>query len=35
MLMPEIVYTDNFDDDADDVEDNWGGFLRLQANFGG
>ena len=31
-IIPEIVYTDNFDqDNADD----WGGFLRLQANFGG
>jgi len=31
-ITPEIVYTDNFDFDQDD---NWGGFLRFQANFGG
>ncbi|RLP25367.1 porin [Mesorhizobium sp. YM1C-6-2] len=31
-IIPEIVYVDNFDTDPDD---NWGGFLRLQANFGG
>lgn len=31
-ITPEFVYTDNFD--ADDA-DNIGGFLRLQANFGG
>ncbi len=31
-VIPEIVYVDNFDvDDADA----WGGYLRLQANFGG
>jgi hypothetical protein len=31
-----VVYVDNFDDDFDDDDgDNWGGFLRLQANFGG
>ena len=32
LLKPEIVYVDNFD--ADDA-DAWGGFLRVQANFGG
>ncbi len=32
LIKPEIIYTDNFDDDD---ADNWGGFLRLQANFGG
>jgi hypothetical protein len=31
-VIPEVVYVDNFDTDPDD---NWGGFLRLQANFGG
>jgi hypothetical protein len=32
LIKPEIIYTDNFDlDDADA----WGGFLRIQANFGG
>jgi hypothetical protein len=36
LIKPELVYIDNFNDDFDD-EDNeeWGGFLRLQANFGG
>jgi hypothetical protein len=37
-VIPEIIYVDNFGDDDDfddDDEDNWGGFLRLQANFGG
>jgi hypothetical protein len=33
VIKPEIVYVDNFD--ADDFGDNWGGFLRFQANFGG
>ena len=33
-ITPEIVYTDNFDDDSDD-EDNWGAMVRFQANFGG
>jgi hypothetical protein len=33
LIKPEIIYVDNFD--TDDVEDNWGGFLRFQANFGG
>jgi hypothetical protein len=33
-ITPEIIYVDNFDDDLD-VDDAWGGFLRLQANFGG
>ena len=31
-ITPEIVYTDNFDEDD---SDQWGGFLRFQANFGG
>jgi len=31
-ITPEIQYTDNFDIDD---SDNWGGFLRFQANFGG
>ena len=31
-IIPEVVYVDNFD--ADDA-DHWGGFLRMQANFGG
>jgi len=31
-IIPEVVYVDNFD--ADNA-DHWGGFLRLQANFGG
>jgi hypothetical protein len=34
-VIPEIVYVDNFNDDFPEVDDNWGGFLRLQANFGG
>ncbi len=34
LLKPEIIYTDNFDSEFDDA-DQWGGFLRLQANFGG
>lgn len=35
LIKPEVVYYDNFDDDVDYEGDNWGGFLRLQANFGG
>ncbi|MCX7304653.1 MAG: porin [Hyphomicrobiales bacterium] len=31
-VIPEITYQDNFDTD---FSDNWGGTLRLQANFGG
>ena len=31
-IIPEVVYTDNFDGDNDGE---WGGFLRMQANFGG
>jgi hypothetical protein len=35
-VIPEITYEDNFNDDFDDDDaDEWGGFLRLQANFGG
>jgi hypothetical protein len=38
-IIPEIIYVDNFDiDDSFNGsfnDDNWGGFLRLQANFGG
>jgi hypothetical protein len=34
LLKPEIIYTDNFESDDDD-SDSWGGFLRVQANFGG
>jgi hypothetical protein len=37
-VIPEITYTDNFDTDFfrdGDTDENWGGFLRLQANFGG
>jgi hypothetical protein len=34
-VIPEITYEDNFDDDVDFDGDEWGGFLRLQANFGG
>jgi len=34
-VIPEIIYVDNFNDDFPEVDDNWGGFLRLQANFGG
>jgi hypothetical protein len=33
-VIPEVIYVDNFDDDVE-VDDNWGAFLRLQANFGG
>jgi hypothetical protein len=33
-IIPEIIYVDNFDSDVE-VDDNWGGFLRMQANFGG
>jgi len=33
LIKPEVIYTDNFD--VEDYGDNWGGFLRLQANFGG
>ena len=37
-ITPEIMYTDNFNDDDDifDIDDdsnNWAGFLRLQRNF--
>jgi len=32
-IIPEVVYVDNFASDVE-VDDNWGGFLRLQANFG-
>jgi hypothetical protein len=35
LIKPEVIYYDNFDDDVDYDGDNWGGFLRLQANFGG
>ena len=31
-ITPEVIYYDNFDGDSDSL---WGGFLRLQANFGG
>ena len=35
-IIPEVVYYDNLGDDPFlEVDDNWGGFLRLQANFGG
>jgi hypothetical protein len=37
-VIPEIIYVDNFNDDLfedTDDNDNWGAFLRLQANFGG
>ncbi len=38
-VIPEVVYVDNFDyDDTFNggfIDSNWGGFLRLQANFGG
>jgi hypothetical protein len=38
-IIPEIIYVDNFDIDdtfqGNDIDSNWGGFLRLQANFGG
>jgi len=41
-IIPEIAYVDNFNDDFEDalgdddlVDENWGAFLRLQANFGG
>jgi hypothetical protein len=37
-IIPEIAYVDNFDEDTfgdDFVEENWGGFVRFQANFGG
>jgi hypothetical protein len=38
-IIPEIVYVDNFDIDdtfqGGGIDSNWGGFLRLQANFGG
>ncbi len=30
-ITPEVVYTDNFDTDPDD---NWGGYLRFQYNWG-
>ena len=33
-ITPEVVYTDNFEDDDDDDDgDEWGGFLRFQRNF--
>ena len=38
LIKPEIIYVDNFDTDSfNDTgnDSNWGGFLRLQANFGG
>ncbi|MEW9838732.1 porin, partial [Mesorhizobium marinum] len=35
LIKPEVVYYDNFDDDMGYDGDNWGGFLRFQANFGG
>jgi hypothetical protein len=39
LIKPEIIYVDNFDIDdtfnGGDIDSNWGGFLRLQANFGG
>jgi hypothetical protein len=39
LLKPEIIYVDNFDVNdtfnGNDIDSNWGGFLRLQANFGG
>ena len=31
-ITPEVIYTDNFEDDDDDG-DEWGGFLRFQRNF--
>ena len=38
-IIPEITYEDNSDDVEDilglEEPDEWGGFLRLQANFGG
>jgi len=39
-IIPEIIYVDGSDDAADffgldSDDDEWGGFLRLQANFGG
>jgi hypothetical protein len=37
-IIPEISYVDNFDNDWEDafgdVDPAWGGFLRVQANFG-
>jgi hypothetical protein len=37
VITPEVGYFDNFDDDLGDDDDDgfFGGFLRLQANFGG
>jgi hypothetical protein len=39
VITPEISYVDNFSDDFEDafgdVDPEWGGFLRMQANFGG
>ena len=43
VITPEIAYVDNFNDDFDDVfdddddvvDENWGFFIRAQANFGG
>ena len=32
-ITPELVYVDNFADDADDDADSFGGFLRFQRNF--
>jgi len=40
-VIPEIAYVDNFNNDIEDeigdefIQENWGAFLRLQANFGG
>jgi hypothetical protein len=34
-ITPEISYVDNFDDDLPEIEEEWGGFIRFQANFGG
>ena len=39
VITPEISYVDNFGDFEDDFDDEdveqWGGFIRFQANFGG
>ena len=44
VITPEIAYVDNLNDDFDDlfeeddddvVDENWGFFIRAQANFGG
>jgi hypothetical protein len=34
LIKPEVIYFDNFNSNVE-VDDKWGGFLRLQANFGG